>query len=360
MADQPHTMSEDASQQATPSGAYSTAGVDIAAGQEVTALMADALRSTYTSAVLSDVGTFGGLFSADALTAMRSPVLVASTDGVGTKTKVAARMNRWDTLGQDLVNHCVNDILVQGARPLFFLDYVAASKLVPAQVAALVAGAAEACRAVGCALIGGETAEMPGVYLAGECDLAGTIVGVVERERLLDGSRIQPGDVLLALPSSGPHTNGYSLARRVLDALDWAEPREDLNGQSIGGALLAVHRSYLSQVEHLWQAGIEIRGLAHITGGGVIDNLPRILPEGTAATVERGTWPIPPIFDLIAREGSVPPDELYHVFNMGLGMLVVVPEDQTERALATLPGDIFRVGVIVSAGSEGGPRVVLC
>lgn len=348
---------ENASSTSPTQSAYGAAGVDIAAGHEATALMAEALRSTYTPAVLSDVGTFGGLYSAEALQTMRAPVLVASTDGVGTKTKVAARVGRWDTLGQDLVNHCINDILVQGARPLFFLDYVAASRLVPEQVAALVSGAAAACREAGCALVGGETAEMPGVYVAGECDLAGTIVGVVERARLLDGTRIQPGDVLLALPSSGLHTNGYSLARRVLDAFDWNESRPDLAGQSIGDALLAVHRSYLPQIEKLWQAGIDIHGLAHITGGGVDDNLPRILPAGMSAFIRPGSWPEPPIFDLIAREGNVPRDEMYHVFNMGLGMLVVVPPDQAERALATLPGDLHFVGGIVADPGGEGPRV---
>lgn len=339
--------------------AYSAAGVNIAAGHEATSLMAAALRSTYTPAVLSDVGTFGGLYSASALQAMRSPVLVASTDGVGTKTKVAARVGRWDTLGQDLVNHCVNDILVQGARPLFFLDYVAASRLVPAQVAALVAGAAAACLAAGCALIGGETAEMPGVYETGECDLAGTIVGVVERDALLDGSRIRPGDALLALPSTGLHTNGFSLARRVLDSRDWSESRPDLGEKNIGDALLAVHRSYLREVERLWDAGIDVRGLAHITGGGITDNLPRILPAGTSAVVNRGTWPVPPIFDLIAREGKVAEAELYHVFNMGLGMLVVVPPEQRERALAILPGELYAVGEIVASENEEAPRVIL-
>ncbi len=325
---------------------YTDAGVNIAAGQQANELMTAAVRSTYTPDVLSDMGSFGGLFSAERLARMTAPVLVASTDGVGTKTKVAARMGRWDTLGQDLVNHCVNDILVQGARPLFFLDYVASSRLEPERVATLVAGAALACREAGCALIGGETAEMPGVYVSGEVDLAGTIVGVVERGQLLDGSRIQPGDMVLALPSSGLHTNGYSLARRVLKDLDWAAPRPDL-GTSVGEALLAVHRSYLAPVTRLREAGIDIRGLAHITGGGVIDNLPRVLPSGTGAVLRRGSWPEPPIFGLIAQLGDIADDELFHVFNMGLGMLVVVPREHEARAHATLPGELYTVSEIV-------------
>lgn len=278
---------------------------------------------------------------------MDAPILVASTDGVGTKTKVAARMNRWDTIGRDLVNHCVNDILVQGARPLFFLDYVASSALDPVQIAAVVTGAAEACRAVGCALIGGETAEMPGVYLPGEIDLAGTIVGVIpDRASLIDGSQIAPGDVVLTLPSSGLHTNGYSLARRVLDSLDWTAHDPRL-GATVGEALLAVHRPYLDEITRLRDGGIDLKGLAHITGGGVIDNLPRILPAGCGALIRRGTWREPPIFALIQEMGAVDPDEMFRVFNMGLGMLVVVAPDQVEVARA-LVSELEVVGAIVA------------
>ena len=333
--------------------AYARAGVDIQAGTRATDLMKASVRSTYNRAVLSETGSFGGLYDASALKAMAAPVLVASTDGVGTKTMVAARMNRWDTIGQDLVNHCVNDILVQAARPLFFLDYVAASKLNPEQIATVVAGVAQACREVGCALLGGETAEMPGVYQPGEIDLAGTLVGVVERGLLLDGSRIAVGDVVLGIPSSGLHTNGFSLARMALGKLDWDAPQPELNGQTVGAALLAVHRPYLAQFDALQAAGVEIRGLAHITGGGVYDNLPRILPSGTAAVLQRGTWPEPPIFGLIARHSGAPSQDLFHALNMGLGMLVVVPPTQAETALAALPGDCYRVGVITS-----GSRVV--
>lgn len=326
---------------------YAASGVDIAAGQKATELMKAAVQATYTPAVLAGLGAFGGLFDAGALQKMEAPVLVASTDGVGTKTKVAAKLGRWDTIGQDLVNHCVNDILVQGARPLFFLDYVASSRLDPVQVATIVGGVASACRAVGCALLGGETAEMPGVYEAGEIDLVGTVIGVVERANIIDGTTIEAGDAILAWPSTGLHTNGYSLARSVLAGLDWAEPQPALGGVSIGQALLAVHRCYLSEVQALLAAGVEIRGLAHLTGGGVIDNLPRILPAGLGAAIRRGSWPEPPIFDLIQQTGQVPAGEMFHAFNMGLGMLVVIAPEQVEAAQQTLVDELFLVGEII-------------
>jgi phosphoribosylformylglycinamidine cyclo-ligase len=331
--------------------------VDIDAGNRATQLMAQAVRSTYGPEVLAGIGAFGGLYDAAALKAMASPVLVASTDGVGTKSKVAARLNRWDTIGRDLVNHCVNDILVQGARPLFFLDYVASARLIPEQVAAIVGGVAVACRETGCALLGGETAEMPGVYEPGEVDLAGTIVGVVDRQAIIDGSRIQPGDAILGLPSSGLHTNGYSLARPVLGSLDWEAPLPEVGpssqaGQSLGDALLAKHRAYLEPVSRLQAANVEIRGLAHITGGGLIDNPPRILPAGVGALIWRGAWPELPIFALIQRLGQVDDGEMFRVFNMGLGMVVVVPPEHVSLAQNALPGDVYVVGEIV-AGQTG-------
>lgn len=331
--------------------AYGKAGVDIAAGQRATGLMSAAVRSTYGPEVLAGIGAFGGLYDATALKEMAAPVLVASTDGVGTKTKVAARLERWDTIGRDLVNHCVNDILVQGARPLFFLDYVASSRLDPEQMAAVVGGVAAACREAGCALLGGETAEMPGVYEPGEIDLVGTVVGVVERDRIVDGLAIRPGDVILALPAGGLHTNGYSLARQALAGLDWHEPLPALGG-TIGEALLAVHRSYLAPVQQLWAAGLAIHGLAHITGGGVVDNLPRILPAGVGAVIRRGTWPVPPLFDLIQEVGQVGDEEMFHVFNMGLGMLIVIPAAERPRALALLGGVAFEVGHIAAGPAE--------
>ncbi|HEX2620388.1 MAG TPA: phosphoribosylformylglycinamidine cyclo-ligase, partial [Phototrophicaceae bacterium] len=314
-----------------------------------TELMKAAVHATYTPEVLSETGAFGGLYDASALKAMDAPVLVASTDGVGTKTMVAAKMGRWNSIGQDLVNHCVNDILVQGARPLFFLDYVASSKLNPEQIVDVVGGCAKACREIGVALLGGETAEMPGVYQPGEIDVAGTIVGVVERGRILDGSRIQPGDMILALPSNGLHTNGFSLARNALAALDWSVYDARL-GASIGDALLRVHRCYLREIQTLWNAGIDVRGLAHITGGGVVDNLPRILPDGIGAVIQRGTWQEPPIFGLIQAQGDVPSDEMFHAFNMGLGMLVVIPAIQVMQAQAVLP-ELMRVGEIIRGES---------
>lgn len=324
---------------------YARAGVDIDAGNRVTKLIAEAVRATYGPEVLSETGNFGGLYDASGLTALSHPVLVASTDGVGTKTKVAAALGCWDSIGQDLVNHCLNDILVQGARPLFFLDYVASSKLDPQQIAAIVGGMAHACRQAGCALLGGETAEMPGVYETGEVDVVGTVIGVVPREKVLTGSRIQPGDAIIGLPSTGLHTNGYSLARAALADLDWMVEHLSL-GTTPGDALLAVHRSYLGPVSQLWDSGIDVRGLAHITGGGMVENLPRILPAGTTAIIQRGTWPEPPIFGLIQQQGSIGSEEMFRVFNMGLGMLVVVPAEQVEAALSTLPGDAYAVGTI--------------
>jgi len=326
---------------------YAEAGVDIEAAQEATRLIAEAVAATHGPEVLAGVGAFGGLYAANRLRQMEAPVLVASTDGVGTKTLVAARLGRWDTIGQDLVNHCVNDILVQGARPLFFLDYVASARLVPSQVADIVRGIADACRAVGCALLGGEMAEMPGVYREGAWDVVGTIVGVAERAELITGERIAPGDVVLAFPSSGLHTNGYSLARRALDAEDWALPRPELGGQSIGDALLAVHRCYLPHVQRLQEVDIDIKGLAHITGGGIFDNLPRVLPANVDVLVRRGTWPEPPIFALIQQLGQVDEKEMFRVFNMGLGMVAIVPREHAERALKTLPGECYVVGEVV-------------
>jgi phosphoribosylformylglycinamidine cyclo-ligase len=330
---------------------YAQSGVDIAAGERATELMSAAVKATYGPEVLAGIGAFGGLFDVSAFKDMQSPVLVASTDGVGTKTMVAARTGRWDTIGHDLVNHCINDILVQGAHPLFFLDYVASSTLDPEQIATIVGGAADACRTVGCALLGGETAEMPGVYQSGAIDLVGMIIGVVEREKIIDGSRIRPGDAIIGLPSSGLHTNGYSLARRILDGLDWREPRDEL-GESIGDALLEIHRSYLDSVRRIWEAQADVRGLAHITGGGVVGNLPRIFPTGVSAVIQRGTWHEPPIFSLIKQRGDVSDDEMFRAFNMGLGMLAIVPQEHFEQTLATLPGDAYRVGEIVS-GDRG-------
>lgn len=320
------------------SSQYAAAGVDIAAAVQAKNMIAAALRSTHGPQVLAALGAFGGCFAAGELAAMTEPVLVASTDGVGTKTLIAAALGQYAGVGQDLVNHCVNDILVQGARPLFFLDYVAAARLDPPMIAAVVEGVAAACRENDCALLGGETAEMPQVYLEGAFDLAGTIVGVVDRAALLPRPDVAPGDAILALPSSGLHTNGYSLARRIAAGLPegYASRPALLGGASLGEALLAVHRSYLHDVETL-RAAVPLKALAHITGGGLFDNLPRVLPEGCGARIERGSWEIPPIFQFLCAQGQISETEAFQVFNMGLGMLALLPAASLDAALAALP-----------------------
>ncbi len=284
-----------------------------------------AIRSTFTPGVVGDVGGFGGLFRPD-FRGLEDPLLVASTDGVGTKLKVAAAASVHDTVGQDIVNHCVNDILVQGARPLFFLDYIATGRLEPDVVGLLIEGVAKACRENGCALLGGETAEMPGVYADGDYDMAGTIVGVVDRPKLLDGTRVSEGDILIGLASSGLHTNGYSLARKILfERLGLLpESRVPELGGTVGEALLAVHRSYLAPVLPLVEDGL-LSAMAHITGGGFQDNIPRILPGGLDAVIHPEAWAWPPLFRFLSEKGGVPPAEMLHVFNCGLGMVLVVP-----------------------------------
>jgi len=331
---------------------YKDAGVDIDAGAEAVSLMKAAVNATHGPAVLAGVGAFGGLFDASNLQGMKSPVLAASTDGVGTKTRVASQLGKYDTIGACLVNHCIDDILVQGARPLFFLDYFATSKLDPKIAADVVRGAAEACKAAGCALLGGETAEMPGVYEAGEIDLAGTIIGVVERDSVIDGSKIAPGDAVIGIASTGLHTNGYSLARKILEGRDFTAPLDELDGKSIGDALLAIHRSYLDDVSALLDAGVEIKGLAHITGGGLVENPPRILPDAVSMEIQLGTWDVLPIFKLLQSLGKVELMEMLRVFNMGLGMLVVVPEAQAELARETCKHQAWRVGKIVERASK--------
>lgn len=334
---------------------YRDAGVDIEAGARAVELMKAAVRATYGSEVLLGIGAFGGLFDASAFKSLDAPVLVASTDGVGTKTKIAAAMGCYDTIGQDIVNHCVNDILVQGARPLFFLDYVASSRLDPTVVARIVGGAAAACQVAGCALLGGETAEMPGVYEPGEFDLVGTIIGVVERAGIVDGTNVGPGDAVIGLASSGLHTNGFSLARQVFHGWDLLQPVPELE-TTLGEALLIPHRSYLAEIRSLQQAGVDLKGLAHITGGGLLDNPPRILADGLGLRLRWGSWPVPAIFRLIQEAGEVSQTEMAHVFNMGLGMLAIVPAAQTAASLRVLGDDCWPVGQVVAA--EGPPLVV--
>ncbi len=326
---------------------YRESGVDIDKANEATRAIARLAKATWGPEVLSEIGSFGGLFAVPKH--YRDPVLVSSMDGVGTKILVARAAGKYDTVGQDLVNHCVNDILVQGARPLFFLDYVAAGKLEPAMIASVVAGLATACKENHCALIGGETAEMPGLYQHGDFDLAGTIVGVVERDRVIDGTSIVAGDVVFALPSNGLHTNGYSLARRVVEQTGLAlDARVDEFGSTVAEELLRVHRSYLASVTAIGEV-VRIKGLAHITGGGILENLPRILPDGTGARIRKGTWPVLPVFDYIARQGDVVEGEMYRVFNMGAGMLVVVSGQEAAKVPARAAGlEVFRVGEIVA------------
>ena len=333
---------------AAPVSAYAAAGVNIDAGNRAVALMSQAVRATYNPAVLAGIGAFGGLFDAAALGGLRQPVLVASTDGVGTKVKLAAQLGRYGSIGADLVNHCINDILVQGARPLFFLDYFASAKIDPEIVAAVVGGLAAACREAGVALLGGETAEMPGVYLPGEFDLAGTIVGALERERMLPRPGLRPGDLLIGLRSSGPHTNGYSLIRRVFADADLTAHIPELNG-SLGDALLAPHRSYLHLlIDLIEQPDSPIRALAHLTGGGFIENIPRVLPQGLGARIHRGRWPVPPLFQLIQRQGAIHSDEMHRVFNMGIGMIAVVPAERAAEVQTALPEESWIVGELVS------------
>ena len=327
------------------------AGVDIDAGEEAVRRIKGHVRGTFTPGVLTDIGAFGGFFALGQ-EGYRDPVLVSSMDGVGTKLKVAQRVDRHDTVGEDLVNHCVNDIAVCGARPLFFLDYLAVGQLRPDMVEAVVKGFAKACRENGCALIGGETAEMPDLYARGDYDLAGTIVGVVERDGIVDGSAVEAGDVLLGLPSTGLHTNGYSLARKVLfDRFVAGDTPEALGGETVAEALLRVHKSYLDPIQALIAEGLA-HGFSHVTGGGLEGNTRRILPDGLALNVDWGAWTRPALFRLIQEVGEVPEDDMRRTFNCGVGLVVVVPEASTERALTVLGAlgePAFQIGRVVAA-----------
>ncbi|MBZ5577877.1 MAG: phosphoribosylformylglycinamidine cyclo-ligase [Acidobacteriia bacterium] len=336
---------------------YRDAGVDIDEADRAVSSIKQMARRTFTRGVLTDIGSFGASYQ---LSGLRRPVLVSSADGVGTKLKIAFLTGRHDTVGEDLVNHCVNDIAVQGAAPLFFLDYFAVGKLDAGVAASVVSGIARGCRQNGCALIGGETAEMPGMYTEGEYDLAGFIVGAAERSELLTGKGIRADDVLLALPSTGLHTNGYSLARKLL--FDQAGYRCETVLPELGGsladALLAVHRSYLKPIRGLLKAGL-LRGAAHITGGGITDNTPRMLPKGLAVAIETGSWRIPPLFELLRRIGNIPTDDYFRTLNLGIGMILAVPARTAGKAEAMLRrlGEFpFRIGSVV-AHRRGRPRV---
>ncbi len=322
---------------------YKSAGVDIDAAMDAVNRMTPAVGATYTDAVLSGTGSFGGLYSLDGQT--QNPVLVASIDGVGTKVKLAAQLNRWHGIGHDIVNHCTNDILVQNAKPIFFMDYIATSKLRPEQVADVVTGIAEACKAVNCALLAGETAEMPGVYAEGAFDVVGAIVGLVNREHILPlKDAMQAGDLLFGLPSSGPHTNGFTLIRSAISEKNLDMPLSDR--RTLGEALLAPHRSYMREVDSLDVAGAHLLGLAHITGGGLVDNVPRILPEHLTARIDIASWDAPELFRLLVDWAELTGDEPYRVFNMGVGMVLVVPEDEVSQVCEILP-EAFQIGELI-------------
>jgi len=315
---------------------YADAGVDISAADKSKHRIKMLARKTFNKQVLSEIGGFGGLFALD-LEKYPNPVLVSSADGVGTKLKVAFDLGIHHTVGQDLVNHCVNDIAVQGASPLFFLDYLATGKLDNAVVETVVQGISDACRANGCALIGGETAQMPGFYADGEYDLAGTIIGAVSRDKIITGESIEVGDVLVGLPSNGLHTNGYSLARKLLFEVAKYGPEQYVNElkDKTGAALMRVHRSYLAIIKKL-TAGEVVSGMAHITGGGITENLPRIIPKGMGAHVELASWQVPPLFEHLQKLGNVEQDEMFRAFNMGIGLIVVVPAEKVKKAKAIL------------------------
>jgi len=329
---------------------YAASGVDIEVAARAKELVARHARSTHRPEVLSGVGFFGGLFE---FKGYKEPVLVSSVDGVGTKLKLASALGKHDTVGIDIVNHCVNDILSCGAEPLFFLDYIAAGRLNPEQVGEMAEGLAAACREAGCALIGGETAEMPGLYSGGDYDLVGFIVGVVEKSAIIQGKKIAAGDAVIGLPSSGLHTNGYSLVRKI-----FGETKSALNkrypelGRTLGEALLEPHRSYYRQLKPLLPM---IKGLAHITGGGLIGNVPRVLPEGLAAKFDSQAWVVPPIFELIQKQGNVDRDEMYRVFNMGIGMVIICSADNVASITRALP----EAKVIGEVIKQKGARVVI-
>jgi len=330
---------------------YAGAGVDISAATSLKKVIGRLAASASRPEVLSGVGFFGGLFE---FKGYKNPVLVSSVDGVGTKLKIAFAMNKHDTIGIDIVNHCVNDIFTSGADPLFFLDYIAAGKMVPETVEAIVRGLAKACKEVNCALIGGETAEMPGLYAGEDYDLAGFIVGVVEKERIIMGKTIAAGDAIIGLPSSGLHTNGYSLVRKI-----FGESRAALGkkypelGRSLGEALLEPHRCYYHSLKPLLP---HIKGLAHITGGSFFKNIPRVLPEGLAAHIDTSSWSVPPLFRLIQKQGNVDWNEMYHVFNMGIGMVVICSPDKVKKLTKALP-EAQIIGEIVKQAE--GARVII-
>ena len=341
------------------SKAYADAGVDITAGYRAVDLMKSHVKRTTTPGVVSGIGGFGGLFAPD-LTGMTEPILVSGTDGVGTKLKLAFLLDRHNTVGIDCVAMCVNDVVCCGAKPLFFLDYIACGKNVPERIAEIVSGVADGCVQSGAALIGGETAEMPGFYPANEYDLAGYCTGIVDRKKIIDNTTMQPGDVVIALPSSGVHSNGFSLVRKVFDVenCDLTSPREELGGISLGDALIAPTKIYVKPILALLEK-VTVRGISHITGGGFYENIPRSVPDGLTAVIDRKSVRVLPIFDLIAKTGNVSERDMFNTFNMGVGMSVVVPEKEVDSALSILRGageDAYVIGRI----ERGAEKIRIC
>ena len=341
------------------SKAYADAGVDITAGYRSVELMKKHIEATKTEGVCSDIGGFGGLFAPD-LTGMKNPVLVSGTDGVGTKLKIAFLMDKHDTVGIDCVAMCVNDIICGGAKPLFFLDYIACGKNVPERIADIVKGVCDGCIQAGAALIGGETAEMPGFYPEDEYDLAGYSTGIVDKEKIIDNSKMKEGDVIIALPSSGVHSNGFSLVRKVFDVenRDLKKPMEELGGKSLGETLLTPTKIYVKPVLSLIEK-VEVKGISHITGGGFYENIPRSIPEGLSAVIEKDTVRVLPIFNLIAREGGISERDMFNTFNMGVGMSIVVSKEDEAEALSILKAageEPYVIGKI----EKGSERIKIC
>ena len=341
------------------SDSYAAAGVDITAGYKAVELMKQHIARTVTSGVCSDVGGFGGLFEFD-LTGIEKPVLVSGTDGVGTKLKMAFLMDKHDTVGIDCVAMCVNDIICAGAKPLFFLDYIACGKNIPERIAQIVSGVAEGCVQSGAALIGGETAEMPGFYPVDEYDLAGFSVGVVDKAKIIDNNTMREGDVIIALPSSGVHSNGFSLVRKVFDVenSDIKTPLAELGGKSIGETLLTPTKIYVKPMMALFEA-VKVKGVSHITGGGFYENIPRSIPDGFGAKIDKSALKILPIFDLIAKTGNIPERDMFNTFNMGVGMSIVVAKEDAEKALEVLKAngeDAYIIGEIIKSED----KVVIC
>lgn len=336
------------------SDAYKQAGVDIAAGNEAVERMKKHVKKTFRPEVMTDLGGFGALFALNK-DKYEEPILVSGTDGVGTKLKLAFAMDKHDTIGIDAVAMCVNDVVVQGAEPLFFLDYLACDKVIPEKIESIVKGIADGCQQAGCSLIGGETAEMPGMYSEGEYDIAGFTVGIVDRPKMIDGSTIRPGDVVLGLASSGVHSNGFSLVRKLLleqKGYSLQETLPELGDKKLGEVLLEPTRIYVKQVLAMMEK-VQLKGLVHVTGGGFIENIPRVLPEGVNAQIEYGSWPILPIFKLIQEQGAISHRDMFTTFNMGIGMVIVVNAEDADKAVQAaeeLGEKVYRIGQIAEGG----------